>query len=84
MIEHFVTINGIEVAASYSERAVKEIFLPLLEKLSALKRRKAGRILVIIAMYLGRIGPISIALFFGQDDQRKNYIRHSDGQFYVG
>ena len=44
----------------------------------------AGRILVIIAMYLGRIGPISIALFFGQDDQRKNYIRHSDGQFYVG
>ena len=49
MIEHFVTINGIEVAASYSERAVKEIFLPLLEKLSALKRRKAGRILVMLA-----------------------------------
>lgn len=44
----------------------------------------AGRILVIIAMYLGRIGPISIALFFGQDDQRKNYVRHADGQFYVG
>ena len=49
MIEHFVTINGIEVAALYTERATEEIFLPLLRKLSELRSRKAGRILVMLA-----------------------------------
>ena len=49
MIEHLVTINGIEVAASYTEKAAEEIFLPLLRKLSELHRRKAGRILVMLA-----------------------------------
>ena len=49
MIEHFVTINGIEVAASYTEKAVDEIFLPLLRKLSALQKQKAERLLVLLA-----------------------------------
>ena len=49
MIEHLVTINGIEVAASYTEKAAEEIFLPLLRKLSELHRRKARRILVMLA-----------------------------------
>ena len=31
MIEHSVVMNGIDVLAVYSERAVKEIFLPLLK-----------------------------------------------------
>ena len=34
MINYQVTINGISVAASYSEKAVDEIFLPLLRKLT--------------------------------------------------
>lgn len=49
MIEHFATINGIEVAASYAEETVNEIFLPLLRKLSALQKRKAARLLVLLA-----------------------------------
>ena len=49
MIEHFVAINGIEVAASYTEKTAEGIFLPLLRKLSEYQRRKAGRILVMLA-----------------------------------
>lgn len=43
----------------------------------------AGRIIIIITMYLGRIGPISLACFFTKEDT-KNQIRHAEGTFYVG
>ena len=48
-IEHRVMINGIGVTARYSERAVREIFLPLLRRLTALQRAKGRRILVMVA-----------------------------------
>ena len=44
----------------------------------------AGRWIIILCMYLGRIGPISLALFFGGDEAQKNEIRHANGSFYVG
>ena len=43
-----------------------------------------GRIVVIISMYLGRIGPISMACFFAGDAMLQNKISHSQGKFYVG
>lgn len=44
-----ITINGIDVHASYSEKSVEEIFIPLL-KLLAEKQEEAGRrILVMLA-----------------------------------
>ncbi|WP_044975548.1 potassium transporter TrkG [Ruminococcus sp. HUN007] len=43
-----------------------------------------GRIIVIVSMYLGRIGPISMAVFFSSDRRTNNMIRHSEGEFYVG
>ncbi len=49
MIEYRAEINGIDIAAHYSERAVETIFLPLLQKLSALQRQKGRRILVLLA-----------------------------------
>lgn len=49
MTEHFVTINGIEVAARYSEEAVNGIFVPLLRKLTAMQREAGRRILVMLA-----------------------------------
>lgn len=49
MIDYHVTINGISVAASYSEKAVDEIFLPLLRKLTEIQKRKGQRILVMLA-----------------------------------
>lgn len=49
MTEHHILINGIEVAARYSDRAVNEIFVPLLEKLTRMQRAAGRRILVLLA-----------------------------------
>ena len=43
-----------------------------------------GKSVVIVAMYLGRIGPISMACFFARNAGMKNKISHSEGIFYVG
>ena len=43
-----------------------------------------GRIIVIISMYLGRIGPISMGIFFIKPAKGENMIKHADGIFYVG
>ena len=44
----------------------------------------AGRIIIIISMYLGRIGPISMALFFANKPSGENLVNYADGRFYVG
>ena len=44
----------------------------------------AGRIIVIIAMYLGRIGPISMAIFFAKRKTRNNSVQYIEGNFYGG
>lgn len=49
MITHTVKINGIEVAARYSESAANGIFLPLLRKLTAIQQEAGRRILVMLA-----------------------------------
>ncbi len=43
-----------------------------------------GRIIIIISMYLGRIGPISMVAFFSREERDINKIKHSEGIFYVG
>ena len=49
MTEHHILINGIEVAARYSDWAVNGIFIPLLEKLTGMQRAAGRRILVLLA-----------------------------------
>lgn len=49
MIEVKEIINGIPVSAIFSERAVREIFLPLLKHLTDLREKKGRRILVLLA-----------------------------------
>ena len=44
----------------------------------------AGRVIIIISMYLGRIGPISMALFFAKTKIQKNGVSFAEGRFYVG
>ena len=67
MIGHRVIINGIEVAARYSERAVDGIFIPFLKKLTGMQQAAGRRILVMLAAppgagkstllsFLGRLG----------------------------
>ena len=48
-MEYHVTVNGIEVSARYSDRAVRDIFLPLLKRLTAMQKQKGRRILVMLA-----------------------------------
>ena len=43
-----------------------------------------GRVIIIISMYLGRIGPISMAVFFAKQSGAENTLKHAEGRFYVG
>ena len=43
-----------------------------------------GRLTIIIAMYLGRIGPISLVALFSRNKSESNKIKYSEGIFYVG
>ncbi len=45
---------------------------------------QAGMIIVMIGMYAGRIGPISMALFFSTNRSEKNDIKFANGHFIVG
>ena len=44
----------------------------------------AGRLILILAMYLGRVGPISMALFFSTGSKNNNNIHYSKGRFIIG
>ena len=43
-----------------------------------------GRIIIIVSMYLGRIGPISLAIFFASRKPRKDSLRYVEAEFFVG
>lgn len=43
-----------------------------------------GRVIIIISMYLGRIGPISMAIFFTKGIVTPGKIKHAEGTFRVG
>ena len=44
----------------------------------------AGKLIVTLAMYLGRIGPISMAIFLAGGKHDEPGIRYADGNFYIG
>lgn len=44
----------------------------------------AGRLTIIFAMFLGRIGPLSMAVFFTRTSPEKGRIRYAPGRFFVG
>ena len=44
----------------------------------------AGKVIVILAMYIGRIAPISMLLFFSRDNKNKSAVRHPEGRFLIG
>ena len=45
---------------------------------------RIGKVIIIIAMYLGRIGPISLAIFFAGRGHHKSKCRYTEGDFFVG
>ncbi len=44
----------------------------------------AGKLIVTAAMYLGRIAPISMALFLAGINNKKKEIRNPEGRFFIG
>ena len=44
----------------------------------------AGKLIIIVAMYLGRIGPISMALFFTGGRIEEMKVHYPDGNFFIG
>ncbi|MEE1109296.1 MAG: kinase, partial [Lachnospiraceae bacterium] len=44
-----VRINGLEVNAVYSRDSIENIFVPLLRKLTKMRREKNGRVLALFA-----------------------------------
>ena len=44
----------------------------------------AGRIIIILSMFLGRVGPITMAIMFTKGSGSANSIKHAEGIFYVG
>ena len=45
---------------------------------------RIGKLFIIICMYLGRIGPISMALFFNDSGAERNKVKYSKGDFFAG
>ncbi len=43
-----------------------------------------GRLIIIVCMYLGRIGPISMAIFFAGKGRQENKRKYIEGKFFVG
>ena len=43
-----------------------------------------GQLIIIAGMYLGRIGPISLAIFFANRGHHKSKCRYTEGDFFVG
>jgi len=43
-----------------------------------------GKLIVIVGMYLGRIGPISMAIFLAGGKREEPGTRYADGNFYIG
>ncbi len=44
----------------------------------------SGRIIIILAMFLGRIGPISMAIFFSTNHPEKLKVKQAEGKYIVG
>jgi trk system potassium uptake protein TrkH len=44
----------------------------------------AGQIIIIIGMFLGRVGPITMLLFFKNNTRRADGIQYADGKYIVG
>lgn len=44
-----VNINGIDVHAHYSDKSIKDIYIPLLKKVEAIQSQKGRRVLVMVA-----------------------------------
>lgn len=69
MMNYSVNINGIDVSATYSDDNVEKIFIPLLQKLTDLQKKKNNRIVVFLAAPPGA-GKSTLASFLEELSRR--------------
>ncbi len=62
-MDYNVNMNGIDVKAHYSRKAVDEIFMPLLSSLTTMQKEKNRRLMVFLAAHPGA-GKSTLAGFF--------------------
>ena len=74
MERYRVNINGIEVNARYTDENVRDIFIPLLEKIAEIQREKSGRVLVFLAAPPGA-GKSTLSSFLQDLSLRKGIIK---------
>ena len=43
-----------------------------------------GKVIIIVCMYLGRVGPITMFMFFGQRATNHNSVKYADAEIIVG
>ena len=43
-----------------------------------------GKLLIVLCMYLGRVGPITMFMFFGQRAANRNNVKYADAEIIVG
>ena len=43
-----------------------------------------GKVIIILCMYLGRVGPITMFMFFGQRATNHNSVKYADAEIIVG
>ncbi|MCR4934121.1 MAG: potassium transporter TrkH [Lachnospiraceae bacterium] len=48
------------------------------------KLNDVGKVIVTVAMYLGRIAPISMAIFLAGINRKKKEIKNPEGHFFIG
>lgn len=78
-----VTNKGIELSDALYETASAVATVGLSRNLTPYLNG-FGRIIIVTAMYLGRIGPISIALFFTGNKTSGKESKLAEGKYYVG
>ena len=85
-MEYKVNINGIDVNAYYSEKAINSLFIPLLKQLSSLHANKQRRILVMLAAPpgAGKSTLVSSLIWQKQPYQRKRFRLLEWTDFIVG
>ena len=92
MVSFFTTMTGLILLVSTNHlpmlSAAYEIFSAAgtvgLSRGVTASLNTIGRVVIILAMYLGRIGPISMALFFSTNRSQTSKIKHAEGKFYIG
>lgn len=71
-MKRLFNVNGFDIEAEYRDREIREIFLPLLEKMNVKRREKGSRLIVYLAAPPGT-GKTTLSLFLEYLYKEQNF-----------